>query len=169
MKLNVFLILLLTTNPIAVLAKTANTTNTHINKVSTPVHHVRKIIPHTNHKLSKPNDLRCFVDTVYREGENQSLRTKRDLMHVIHNRVKLWHASVCTIVNQPKQFSHRWLHNIKTDDVVINLAKNMLAGKLRDTTGGAIFFHDDSLKKNPFPNTKLTVKSDNMLFYKTLT
>jgi hypothetical protein len=70
-------------------------------------------------------------------------------------------------VNAKNQFSHRIVKIIPSKHkAVIELARLVMAGKISDVTEGATFFNDDSLSKNPFKNTRRTVKYDNMIFYK---
>lgn len=111
--------------------------------------------------------LHCMVRTTIAEGENQSVQAKTGIMYTIHNRSKAWHRGYCTIVNQKSQFSHRKIKWSRNYLKLYELAKLVREEKTPDVTHGAIFFHDDSLKKNPFGRTVLTARLDNMLFYRT--
>lgn len=111
--------------------------------------------------------LHCMVRTTIAEGENQSVAAKTGIMYTIHNRSKAWHKGYCTIVNQKAQFSHRKIKWSNAYHKLYEMARLVKEEKTPDVTHGALFFHDDSLKKNPFGRTVLTARLDNMLFYRT--
>ena len=112
------------------------------------------------------NNLQCIVRTTVAEAENQSLTAKMGVMHTIHNRMLYYKKTSCNIVNRRNQFSHRRVRIGPEHQYLYNLAANILSGYVPDNTNGAFFFHDDSLKRNPFRRTIKTAKYDNMLFYR---
>lgn len=127
-------------------------------------------VAHADHLKSIDKEtLECMVRVSLAEGENQTKKTKIGIMYTIHNRVKdkaFKSKSHCTIANSRGQFSHRKVKRSKKHIELMNLAKLVVLEYIKDPTDGATFFHDDSLKRNPFRHTARTVQLDNMLFYK---
>lgn len=117
--------------------------------------------------------INCMVRTAIAEAENQTDGAKTGVLYTIHNRAKQRHKSYCSIVNEKSQFSHRkirWLslHKGSTSyRKVYQLAEAVMNERIKDVTNGATFFHDDSLKRNPFRRVVRTIKLDNMVFYRT--
>lgn len=110
-------------------------------------------------------ELDCLVNTAIREGENQTEKTQAGIMYVIHNRAKRNHESYCATVNKRNAFSHRRF-NIRSKQKVIELARQVMGGSIMDPTNGALFFHDKSIRRNPFRHTSRTTKLGDMFFYK---
>ncbi len=110
--------------------------------------------------------MNCMVRTAMAEAENQTATAQAGVMYTILNRAQQRHKSFCSIVNEKSQFSHRkfrWSSKVRE---IYALADGVISGRIKDVTHGATFFHDDSLKKNPFRKTIKTVKLDNMVFYR---
>ena len=112
------------------------------------------------------SQVNCMVRTAIAEAENQTVDAKVGVMYTIQNRAKQQRKSYCSIVNAPSQFSHRRIRGHQAYKEMYALAEGVISGRIKDTTNGATFFHDDSLKKNPFRKTVKTIKLDNMVFYR---
>lgn len=112
------------------------------------------------------HQVNCMVRTAMAEAENQTATAQAGVMYTILNRAHQRHKSFCSIVNERSQFSHRkvrWSPKVRE---LYALADGVISGRIKDVTHGATFFHDDSLKKNPFRKTVKTIKLDNMVFYR---
>jgi hypothetical protein len=124
---------------------------------------------HAHYALTD-QELECMVRVSLAEGENQTKITKIGIMYTVHNRVKnkmFKTNSHCTAINKKKQFSHRKVKVPKRHNELFNMAKAVFLETIEDPTKGAVFFHDGSLKRNPFRHTARTVRLDDMFFYKT--
>ena len=113
------------------------------------------------------DNMKCLTETAIRESENQNEKARISVLYTIKNRVELSGKSFCSIVNAKNQFSHRKMKiSNDTKHEFIALAFKVMLGTIDDPTKGSTYFHDDSLKRNPFKNAKFSVKFDNMVFYR---
>jgi hypothetical protein len=126
---------------------------------------------YANHTIDD-RELECMVRVSLAEGENQTRIAKVGIMYTVHNRVKsklfkTHSKSHCGMINNKKnQFSHRKVKIPKKQHDLFMLAKSVLLETIEDPTKGALFFHDGSLKRNPFRHTARTVQLDDMHFYR---
>lgn len=126
------------------------------------------------HYTLTDQELECMVRVSLAEGENQTKITKIGIMYTVHNRVKnkmFKTHSHCTAINKKinkrSQFSHRKVRVPKKQHELFNMARAVILETIEDPTKGAVFFHDGSLKRNPFRHTARTVRLDDMFFYRT--
>lgn len=121
----------------------------------------------------------CLALSMYWEAKAEGRAGMRAVGHVVLNRMASdrFPDTPCSVVydggeQPPCQFS--WYCDGRSDRpteaqnwaTAQELAQTLLAGKLRDTTGGAVFFHATRLK-NPWkvPRTR-TVTIGKHVFYK---
>jgi spore germination cell wall hydrolase CwlJ-like protein len=145
-------------------AATANINSTELAVFAS--HQVVLMKPLTIYHASANTQVNCMVRTAIAEAENQSVNAKIGVMYTIRNRATQRRKSYCSIVNEPSQFSHRRIRGPQQYKEMYALAEGVISGRIKDTTNGATFFHDDSLKRNPFRKTVKTIKLDNMVFYR---
>jgi spore germination cell wall hydrolase CwlJ-like protein len=146
--------------------------STTVNAYATIDNHViKKHVKIEKHNVDKidvfKNNMKCLTDTAIRESENQNDKARISVLYTIKNRAELSGKSYCSVVNAKNQFSHRKMKiSDDTRKEFTALAFKVMLGTIDDPTNGSTYFHDDSLKKNPFKNTKFSVKYDNMVFYR---
>lgn len=150
---------------------------TTISSYAKAPHHDHTTIKHVDHKKIQVNtqsfiafnqyrrDLDCLIGTTIREAENQDNITQTGIMHVIHNRAKRNNSSHCAVINKKNAFSHRKI-KLKKNKQLVDMAVAIMKDELYDPTNGALFFHDKSLKRNPFKHTKRSAVLGDMRFYK---
>lgn len=111
-------------------------------------------------------DVQCMAYTAQAESENQDIKAQTGVLYVIHNRSKRNNVSHCNTINKRKtDFSHRRLKS-KPNKELIELVKLVMTERIEDPTKGALFFHDKSIRRNPFKHTIRTAVLDDMLFYR---
>lgn len=94
-----------------------------------------------------PRDVLLLALNVYYEARGEGITGKAAVAHVTLNRVKdgRWPPSLSAVIMQPGQFS--WTRNppkIEDWDALkasVVVAAKAMSGKLKDRTGGALYFH----------------------------
>lgn len=96
-------------------------------------------------------DLQCLALNIHHEARGESVTGMIAVGHVVLNRVKhiSFPKTVCGVIKQPGQFS--WYHKeyIMPSNVsykIHELAYNILNGKYKDPTNGALYFHNESVE-----------------------
>lgn len=112
----------------------------------------------------------CLAKNIYFEARGEGRLGQLAVAHVTLNRTKSsnFPDSICEVVYQKSQFS--WTvkpYKIVNEDLferIRDLAKEVLLGKTKDPTKGAVSFHNKNV--NPGWNRKQTVVIGNHVFYK---
>jgi spore germination cell wall hydrolase CwlJ-like protein len=115
------------------------------------------------------SELHCLALNIYHEARGESVRGQIAVGQVTINRLrhKAFPRSICGVVLQPFQFS--WVkqisgwHRTVIPESMYLLSHDILWGKYKDETKGALFFH--SKDAEPF-NRTMTIRIGNQLFYK---
>lgn len=111
---------------------------------------------------------------IYFEARNQPRSGKEMVGQVLLNRVKSdkFPDTVREVLFQDNQFSFIWDKRIdkvtdsdKSWNECIDVAKDVLLGKVRDKSKGSLYFHSSKSKK-PYKNSVLIARVGNHLFYK---
>lgn len=113
-------------------------------------------------------EINCLALNIHHEARGESMKGKIAVGKVTLNRVKskVFPSSICAVVKQKYQFS--WVtpttnfHAPKIPKETLKLAMEILNGKYKDYSQGALYFHNDTVA--PF-NRKPTVKIGNHSFY----
>ncbi|WP_310476940.1 cell wall hydrolase [Sandarakinorhabdus sp.] len=105
-------------------------------------------------KLDKKH-VTCVAKVVHHEAGNQPRAGQIAVAHVLMNRVKHGHGSdVCDAAKRPGQFFpiDRYHPDRSTNQwsEAVDVARDVLAGKARDTSRGALFFHANWAKPDRF-------------------
>lgn len=118
--------------------------------------------------------LKCLTDNTYFESRGESKKGQVAVIYTTLNRAASgkYPTDLCKVVYQPHQFS--WTSSrsraVKEHDVyaeVKDTVHEVLAGKHKDITNGALFFHANSIKKpSDFGNVKCTARIGGHVFYK---
>ncbi len=97
------------------------------------------------------NDVKCLAANIHFEARGESHKGQVAVAHVTLNRVKdkRFPKSICGVVKQPGQFS--WykqanLSKMKLPRYSQQIALDVLTGKYKDPTRGALFFHNSSVE-----------------------
>lgn len=113
-------------------------------------------------------ELHCLAMNIYYEARGESERGQVAVGHVTINRFrhKSFPKSICGVVMQPLQFS--WVKQTAWPRIIIPestyvLAHDILWGKYRDETKGALFFH--AKEAEPF-NRREVLRIGNHIFYR---
>ena len=128
----------------------------------------------TNHEQSQTQTLskeqiRCLATNTYHESRGEGEKGMLATIFVVLNRTKdsRFPSTPCEVISQPNQFE--WWGKGKTIkepemyDKAKQLVHEVLVGKHKDVTCGAIYFN--AHHKAP-KNTKLTVRIGGHSFYK---
>ncbi len=114
-------------------------------------------------------ELHCLAMNIHYEARGEPLRGQIAVGHVTINRFrhKSFPRSICAVVMQPLQFSWvkqipNWPRTVIPESTYI-LAHNILWGKYKDETKGALFFH--AKEAEPF-NRREVLRIYNHIFYK---
>jgi N-acetylmuramoyl-L-alanine amidase len=104
----------------------------------------------------------CVAKVVHHEAGNQPRAGQIAVAHVLVNRVKRGHGSdVCDAAKQPGQFFpiDRYHPDRSTSQwsAAVDVARDVLAGKARDTSKGALFFHANWAKPDRFFRSRTKV------------
>jgi spore germination cell wall hydrolase CwlJ-like protein len=106
----------------------------------------------------------CLALVVNSEAGGQPLSTQRAVTHVIRNRVKQKHKSVCQVVREKSQFSRRAKHV-----TVATVRRVQGFWSAPDVTCGATHFHDPSVSPRWAKRMTRTVRYGNLIFYRKAT
>lgn len=157
-------------------ASTASNTNSAKYKY-TPVSKKAErssIIKHVNHEAKN-----CLALVIYWEARGEGDQGMIAVGSVVLNRVKSPHFpnSVCAVAFEggetpPCQFS--WWCDGKSDrprnhkqwETALNLADKLLSNKMHDPTGGALFFHNTSVRSSFHSKRQRTARIGNHIFYR---
>jgi spore germination cell wall hydrolase CwlJ-like protein len=119
------------------------------------------------------HELTCLARVIDHEAAGQPLEGQIAVAHVMLNRVRSsrFPDTLCAVAYQPKQFSYIHRHQIRETSArwqsALDVARNVLAGKTEDTSGGALFFHARRIKPNSFFRTRTRVASvEDHIFYR---
>lgn len=124
--------------------------------------------------------LRCLALNIYWEARPDLPEDQRAVAHVTLNRVASpdFPGSVCAVVEQGGEARHRcqfsWRCDGKSDrteesDVwrgAVEVARQALAGAHPDPTGGALFFHNASVRPDWADSRIRTVRIGDHVFYR---
>lgn len=119
-------------------------------------------------KLSK-SQIECLSRAAYHEAKGESDKGMLAVIHTTLNRVKdnRFPKTVCSVVYQKSQYSWtKYNPKVKEQEQYARaerLAKEVVAGKHKDNTNGALFFN--SLHRKP-SGTVCTVRIGGHSFYK---
>lgn len=112
-------------------------------------------------------ELNCLALNIHHEASGESKLGKIAVANVTINRTKSnkFPSTICAVVKQPRQFS--WVgvkhHSIKKIPAeTYQLAIDILDGKYKDVTRGALYFHNATVESF---NRRFTVKIGQHLFY----
>lgn len=114
----------------------------------------------------------CMAKVVHHEAGNQPREGKIAVAHVLMNRVKAGFADhVCAVANQRGQFFRlSAYHPDKTSAgwaQAVDVARDVLAGEVRDHSNGALFFHANWARLDGFFRTRTKVaRLDDHDFYR---
>lgn len=128
----------------------------------------------TNHKQSQTvalstKQIECLSKAAYHEAKGESDKGMLAVIHTTLNRVndKRFPKTVCGVVYQKSQYSWtKYNPRVKEKEQYARaekLAKEVLDGKHKDATGGALYFN--SLHRKP-KGTVCTVRIGGHSFYK---
>lgn len=124
-----------------------------------------------NRDLSE--DVFWMAYCIYFEARNQPRSGKEMVGHVLLNRVKSYKFpdTIREVLFQDNQFSFIWDKRIdkvtdsdKSWNECIDVAKDILSGKVSDKSKGSLYFH--ASKKKPYKNSVLIARIGNHSFYK---
>lgn len=108
------------------------------------------------------------VDTaasvVYAEARGETEIGLRAVAHVLLNRAKEQKKPICQVAKQRGQFA-KGLYRPK--DPNWQLAKKLVLTPGRDITGGALFFHNNTVKPYWIRKVKVSFKYNKHTFYRT--
>lgn len=95
------------------------------------------------------SDIKCLAANIHYEARGESKKGQIAVAHVTLNRTKdkRFPKTVCGVVKQPGQFS--WVKDnpvMKAPKKFQELALEVLSGKYKDPTRGALFFHNGSVE-----------------------
>jgi spore germination cell wall hydrolase CwlJ-like protein len=115
-------------------------------------------------------DVRCLSLNLHYEARGEGLAGMVAVGQVTLNRMrsKFYPPTLCGVVKQPYQFS--WVkkfpnyHETVVSLRIQNLAVELLLGKYRDRTGGALFFHSTSV--DPQWTRRQTAQIGSHIFYR---
>lgn len=113
-------------------------------------------------------EVNCLAMNIHYEARGEAMKGKIAVGHVTLNRVKskFFPESICGVVKQKKQFS--WVkpntnfHAPNIPDETFKLAVDILNGKYKDYSRGALYFHNENVP--PFPR-KETTRIGRHIFY----
>lgn len=128
----------------------------------------------TNHKQSQTQtlskaQLECLATNTYMEARGEGEKGMLATIFVVLNRTKdsRFPSTPCKVIAQPNQFEWwgkgKTIKEPKEYDKAKQLVHEVLGGKHKDVTCGAIYFN--AHHKAP-KNTKLTVRIGNHSFFK---
>lgn len=125
-----------------------------------------QILPSLKYTLS---EVRCLAQNIHFEARGESLKGKVAVAFVTLNRSvdRKFPGSICKVVHQPGQFS--WVDQIpnykkvKIPTETSQLAFDILDGKYKDPTKGALYFHNDEAEA--FDRKEIS-RIGNHVFYK---
>jgi hypothetical protein len=129
-----------------------------------------------------PQEVDILARTIYGEARGESDAGKAAVAWVVRNRAQRggwWGDDLVEVCLKPYQFSC-WNQNDPNRRIVerlstrgnplfqkcINIASDVLTGKISDPTVGANHYHADSVKPNWASSERFTVQIDNHLFYR---
>lgn len=102
-----------------------------------------------------PRDVNCIAKVVHHEAANQPRAGQIAVAQVLINRVRQGFGNtVCAVANQPGQFFrlnryHPDRHSAEWREAV-DVARQVLAGEVRDLSKGALYFHANWKRPNSF-------------------
>lgn len=113
-------------------------------------------------------EINCLALNIHHEARGESLKGKIAVGNVTLNRTrsKVFPSSICEVVKQKNQFS--WVkpntnfHAPKIPKETMKLAMDILNGKYKDYSRGALYFHNTSVESF---NRKETVRIGQHIFY----
>jgi N-acetylmuramoyl-L-alanine amidase len=114
----------------------------------------------------------CMAKVVQHEAGNQPREGRIAVAHVLMNRVKAGFADhVCAVANQRGQFfplsSYHPDRNSAGWADAVAIARDVLAGEVRDHSNGALFFHANWARTDSFFRTRTKVaRLDDHDFYR---
>lgn len=123
------------------------------------------------------NELYCLAEAIYFESKHESKRGQEAVGHVVVNRSrsKKFPQTICGVINQKYkttcQFSYKCdgrsdVPKNRTEfNSAMRIAEIILAGK-RDTTFGAVYFHNMTVRPIWAKASKLTITIGKHKFYR---
>lgn len=118
--------------------------------------------------------IECLAKNVYFESRGEPEKGQIAVIYTTLNRAKSgkYPTDLCRVVYQKNQFS--WTakrnHVVKEKEVYKDIKETVhevLSGKHKDVTNGALYFHANSIKKpRDFGNVKCTARIGKHVFYK---
>lgn len=116
----------------------------------------------------------CMAMNIYHEARGESKLGQIAVAHVTLNRVKskLYPNTICKVVYQHGQFS--WTQDNISDkpkhkklyDKIKLLSIDIMKGKYKDPTFGAMYFHTRQISPRWMNRVKRTVTIGNHIFYR---
>jgi len=118
-------------------------------------------------------DVLCLALNIYWEARNQPDIGQRGVSHVVLNRMAdpRFPDSICDVIHQPAQFSWFWdgLPDIPTTgkawDRANRIAVEVISGQSLDPTGGALYYHANTVRPYWAAEFTLTVVISDHYFY----
>ncbi len=115
----------------------------------------------------------CLALNIYFEARNQPDIGQRGVSHVVLNRKadSRFPDSICGVIHQPAQFSWYWdgLSDIPTPGVAWDRAQRIAAevnsGQDLDPTGGALYYHANTVRPDWARRVTLTAVIKDHYFY----
>lgn len=123
----------------------------------------------TNVDRETERKVECLAKNMYFEAKGESMRGQLAVAHVTINRTRssAYPSTVCDVVYQKNQFS--WtrtkarIRDFTHYEEIRKLAYDVVQGKTKDPTSGALHFHNKSVR--PSWNKSPKVKIGNHIFY----
>lgn len=125
-------------------------------------------------KINLTDEMACLVEAIYFEARNQPTIGQVAVAQVILNRVesKRFPDSICTVVNQPRQFSYRYdVPVLRYSDKIayrkaMQIAETTYFDMIFDITDGATMYHATRiLPKWDWTKLTETVTINDHVFY----
>lgn len=122
----------------------------------------------------RPGAMACLAEAVYYESRGRSLKAGHAVAHVVLNRREHeeFPATVCGVVTEDCQFSYRCdgrpenLADEAERERAFRVAKDALEAQAEDPTGGALFFHAETMPPGWFNTRDRTVEIGGNIFYR---
>lgn len=114
-------------------------------------------------------DMKCLADIIYAEARGEGTAGQIAVGEVVMNRVESPHfpKTVCGVVTQRGQFAPRArVSEHATYEKVKAVAADVYAGKTRDATMGATYFHTPAVSPSWSRKFRRTTRIGSHIFYK---
>ena len=123
----------------------------------------------TDYSTRNPAELHCLAMNIYFEARGEPKKGQIVVGQVTINRKrnKAFPKSICAVVMQPFQFS--WVkqvanwHKTKIPEEIYAMADDLMAGKYKDESRGALYFHAKEV--DPFDRREV-LRIGNHIFYR---